>query len=204
MMTGIFMGLIFVMAVIKPSIAPKQPATSWREKLRSLLSLLPIVALMFMVLGTFYAGIATATEAAAFGVTGAFGIALLNRRISRRMLRDTFLSTAGTTAMIMFILIGAFVLQLVPAFLGLPAALSKAVIAMGLGPVELVLMICVLYPVLGTFMEELSMVVTTIPIFLPLLKMLGVDLVWFGAIVLTLILVIAFPQIALWLPDSAK
>jgi TRAP-type C4-dicarboxylate transport system permease large subunit len=126
---------------------------------------------------------------------------------------------------------------------------------MGLGPVELVLMICVLYLVLGTFMEELSMVVTTIPIFLPLLKMLGVDLVWFGvivimliqasivsppvgmnlfviqslrkhlaargenppikdvfigvlpffgAIVVTLILVIAFPQIALWLPNSAK
>ena len=255
MMTGIFMALIFVMALIKPSIAPKQPATSWREKFWSLLSLLPIVALMFMVLGTIYAGIATATEAAAFGVTGAFGIALLNKRINRKMLRDTFLSTAGTTSMIMFILIGAFVLQFVLAFLGLPAALSKAVIAMGLGPVELVLMICVLYLVLGTFMEELSMVVTTIPIFLPLLKMLGVDLVWFGvivimliqasivsppvgmnlfviqslrkhlaargenppikdvfigvlpffgAIVVTLILVIAFPQIALWLPNSAK
>ena len=171
------------------------------------------------------------------------------------MLRDVFLATAGTTSMILFILIGAFVLQFVLAFLGMPAALTRLVTGMGLGPVELVIAICVLYLVLGTFMEELSMVVTTIPIFLPLLKALHVDLVWFGvivviliqasivsppvgmnlfviqslrrqlaargenpaikdvfigvlpffvAIVATLVLVIAFPSIALWLPSSAK
>jgi C4-dicarboxylate transporter DctM subunit len=255
LMTGIFMLLIYVMAVIKPSIAPKQPASSWREKLVGSLALLPIVALMLVVLGTIYTGIATATEAAAFGVSGAFVIAFLNGRVNRTMLRETFLATAGTTSMIMFILIGAFVLQFVLAFLGLPALMSRFVIDMGLSPLQFVFMICVLYVILGTFMEELSMMVTTIPIFLPLLKALQVDLVWFGvivviliqaaivsppvgmnlfviqslrrqlagkgerppikdvfigvlpfflAIVATLLLVIAFPQIALWLPNSAK
>ncbi len=255
LMTGLFMLLIFGMTLVRPAIAPTLPACTWRERFAGLVSLLPIGALMFLVLGTIYTGLATATEAAAFGVTGAFVIAVINRRVSGTMLRDVFLATAGTTSMILFILIGAFVLQFVLAFLGMPAALTRLVTGMGLGPVELVIAICVLYLVLGTFMEELSMVVTTIPIFLPLLKALHVDLVWFGvivviliqasivsppvgmnlfviqslrrqlaargenpaikdvfigvlpffvAIVATLALVIAFPQIALWLPSSAK
>lgn len=255
LMAFAFMCLIALQAIRKPSIAPKVPASTWRERLVGLGSLLPIIFLMALVLGTIYTGVATATEAAAFGVCGAFLIAIVNRRINRSMLRETFLASAGTTAMILFILIGAFVLQFILAFLGLPALISNWVISMQLTQMQVVLMICVLYIVLGTFMEELSMVVTTIPIFLPMLKALGVDLVWFGVIVvmlvqiaivsppvgmnlfilhalrrqlagpgkeppisdvfigvmpfffvmvLTLALVIMFPQIALWLPGSAK
>jgi len=255
MMAFAFMVLIALQAIRKPSIAPKVPPSTWRERLVGLGSLLPILFLMALVLGTIYTGVATATEAAAFGVCGAFLIAIVNRRISATMLRETFLASAGTTAMILFILIGAFVLQFILAFLGLPALISNWVISMQLTQMQVVLMICLLYIVLGTFMEELSMVVTTIPIFLPMLKALGVDLVWFGVIVvmlvqiaivsppvgmnlfilhalrrqlagpgkeppisdifigvmpffftmiLTLVLVIMFPQIALWLPGSAK
>ncbi|HEU4381535.1 MAG TPA: TRAP transporter large permease subunit [Hyphomicrobiaceae bacterium] len=255
MMAFAFMVLIALQAIRKPSIAPKVPPSTWRERLVGLGSLLPILFLMALVLGTIYTGVATATEAAAFGVCGAFLIAIVNRRISATMLRETFLASAGTTAMILFILIGAFVLQFILAFLGLPALISNWVISMQLTQMQVVLMICLLYIVLGTFMEELSMVVTTIPIFLPMLKALGVDLVWFGVVVvmlvqiaivsppvgmnlfilhalrrqlagpgkeppisdifigvmpffftmiLTLVLVIMFPQIALWLPGSAK
>jgi tripartite ATP-independent transporter DctM subunit len=254
-MTLAYMVVIAIIASINPSIAPRLPASSWKQRFVSLLSLIPITLLMLLVLGTIYFGIATATEAAAFGVAGAFFITLLNGRVTRRMLRETFLATAGTTAMIMFILIGAFVLQFVLALLGLPAALAKWVVDLGLGPTQVVLMICLVYLVLGTFMEELSMMVMTIPIFLPLLKTLGVDLVWFGVIVVILIcaaiisppiginlfvvqnlrkqlakkgeeppiadvfigvlpffamtivvllLVVAFPQLSLWLPNTAK
>jgi len=255
MMAFAFMCLIALQAIRNPSIAPKVPASTWRERLVGLGALLPIIFLMAVVLGTIYTGVATATEAAAFGVCGAYLIALVNRRITISMLRETFLASAGTTAMILFILIGAFVLQFILAFLGLPALISNWVIGMQLTQMQVVLMICVIYIVLGTFMEELSMVVTTIPIFLPMLKALGVDLVWFGVIVvmlvqiaivsppvgmnlfilhalrrqlagpgkeppisdvfigvmpffftmiLTLALIIIFPQIALWLPGSAR
>jgi tripartite ATP-independent transporter DctM subunit len=255
LMVCAYMLVIVIMAMINPAIAPRLPASTWRERFVSLLSLVPITLLILLVLGTIYLGIATATEAAAFGVTGAFVITVINGRGTRRMLRETFLATAGTTAMIMFILIGAFVLQFVLALLGLPAALAKWVVDMGLGPMQVVMMICLVYLVLGTFMEELSMMVMTIPIFLPMLKTLGVDLVWFGVIVVILIcaaiisppvginlfvvqnlrkqlakkgaeppiadvfigvlpffvmtivvlmLVVAFPQIALWLPNTAK
>lgn len=186
-MTLMFMALIAVMAVRNPSIAPKGPAASWRQRIEGLAALVPIFFLMGMVLGTIYTGVATATEAAAFGVCGALIIAAINRRVSLRMLRETFLAAAGTTAMILFILIGAFVLQFVLAFLGIPARISKWVIDLQLTKMQVVILICVLYIVLGTFMEELSMVVTTVPIFLPMLKALGVDLIWFGVIIVMLV-----------------
>ena len=132
LMTFIFMVLIAIQALREPKIAPKAARSNWAERLTGLTALIPIVFLMGMVLGTIYAGVATATEAAAFGVCGAFLIAALNRRLSISMLRETFLAAAGTTAMILFILIGAFVLQFVLAFLGLPAKISKWVVDMQL------------------------------------------------------------------------
>ena len=255
LMTVLFMVLIAIMSLRNRAVAPKAEPASWREKIVALGSLLPIIVLMALVLGTIYAGIATATEAAAFGVVGAFVITAINGRLSIEMLRETFLATAGTASMIMFIMIGAFVLQFVVAFLGLPAMISNWVISLDLTALQVVLMICILYIILGTFMEELSMMVTTIPIFLPMLKALGIDLVWFGIVVvmlvqiaivsppvgmnlfvlhaqrrelaahgeepsiadvflgvlpffavmvLTLAIVIAFPQVTLWLPQLSK
>jgi tripartite ATP-independent transporter DctM subunit len=187
LMTLSFMAVIFIAAKRDPSIAPRVPDVPWREKVAGLIHLLPIVVLILLVLGTIYAGIATATEAAAFGVTGAFVMALLSRRLTIATLREALVVTSTTTAMIMFILIGAFVLQFVLAFLGIPSALSRWITELGLTPLQLVLMVCLLYVVLGTFMEELSMVVTTIPVLVPLFKSLGIDMVWFGVIVVILV-----------------
>ena len=103
------------------------------------------------------------------------------------MLREAFLSTATTTSMIMFILVAAFVLQFVVSFLGIPAAVTKLVVEFNLSAVQMVLLICVLYFILGMFMESLSMVVITIPILLPVLRSLGVDMVWFGILVVIMV-----------------
>ena len=112
---------------------------------------------------------------------------LLSRRLTLATLREALVVTSTTTAMIMFILVGAFVLQFILAFLGVPSALSRWITELGLTPLQLVLMVCLLYVVLGTFMEELSMVVTTIPVLVPLFKSLGIDMVWFGVIVVILV-----------------
>ncbi len=189
-----FMAVIFIAVKITPSKAPMEPPTSWGEKIYSILGLLPVLGLIACVLGTIYVGIATATEAAAFGVTGAAVLALLYRKLNRHTLRATFLATATTTGMIMFILVGAFVLQFVVSFLGIPAALTRAAISLNLSAMQMVLLILALYLVLGMFMESLSMVVITIPILLPVLRSLGVDMVWFG------ILVVIMVEIALITP----
>ncbi|MBB6469107.1 tripartite ATP-independent transporter DctM subunit [Aminobacter lissarensis] len=184
LMIVVFMAIIFVMALYRPNIAPRgeiQPLTS-KGRWKLLLSVIPTCFLIFLVLGTIYLGVATATEAAAFGVSGALVISGFMRTISIRMISSAILATAATTSMIVFILIGAFSLQFVITYLGLPAALSNWVTGLGLSPLQFIILICVTYFLLGTFMEELSMVVTTIPIILPMLHELHVNLVWFGVI----------------------
>jgi tripartite ATP-independent transporter DctM subunit len=182
----LFMLYIFVVALIRPHWAPREPAVPFVTMLRDLLDMLPTLALIFLCLGTIYLGVATPTEAAAFGVSGAFVLALLGRKINGAMLRSVFLSSARSTAMVMLILTAAFLLNSAFAILGIPHAISKAVAAMQLTPATTVLGLVILYLVLGTFMDGFSMLVTTIPVVLPLLKAQNIDLVWFGVIAVML------------------
>lgn len=187
-MMVVFSLLIFGHSVIRPEAAPRETNRyTLAEKVAGLLKVLPAGVLITIVLGTIYVGIATATEAAAFGVTGAFVIALMKRRVTRAMLNDCFMSTAATTGMVMFILVGAFLLQFVLAFTGVPAAVSNYVTGLGLSEIQLILLICLIYLVLGMFMESMAMMVTTLPLILPLLNSMGVDLVWFGVILVLMV-----------------
>ena len=182
-----FMATIVVITRRNPGATPASEPTSWPDRWRGLVHLVPILLLVVLVLGTIYAGIATATEAGAFGVTGALALAVAKRRVSVRMLTEAFLASATTTSMIIMILIGAFLLQFVASFLGMPAALAGWVVSMDFSSLEVILIICALYIVLGMFMESLSIVVVTVPILVPMLQPLGVDLVWFGVIIVVLV-----------------
>lgn len=182
-----FLIVIIAIAIIKPAIAPKESPSPLREKLIGLFALIPIFALIFIVLGTIYLGIATPTEAAAFGVSGALVLAVANRRFNARMLRETLLASATTSAMIMFILIGAFLLQFVMSFLGVPLAIARLITELKLSAIEVVVIVCLVYIILGMFMESMSMIVITVPVLVPVLRTLGVDLVWFGIIVVMVV-----------------
>ncbi|MDN5844333.1 MAG: TRAP transporter large permease, partial [Alcaligenaceae bacterium] len=185
LMMLMFMALILVMALISPSKAPRlnTAAMAAVSALRGVFAIMPILILLALVMGTIYMGIATATEAAAFGTVGAFLVALMKGRLNKAMLREAFSNTAGTTGMIMLILIGAFLLQFVLSMSGVPGALSRWTISLGLSQIELILLLCGIYLILGMFMESLAMVVMTVPIVVPVLQAMGVDLVWFGIIV---------------------
>ena len=187
LMAAIFMVIIVVMAKIWPGLAPRETAPSWRIRLVGLLALIPMIALMFIVLGTIYLGVATPTEAAAFGVVAALLLTALERRLSVRMLADTALATVRSSCMIMLIVTGAFTLSFALAILGVPAQVTAWVTGMQLSPVSLVIFLILFYLLLGTFMESLSMMVTTIPILVPALKAADVDLVWFGVIMVVLV-----------------
>jgi C4-dicarboxylate transporter, DctM subunit len=187
MLAGIFMFIIAVAAKIWPSVAPREVAPSWRVRLLGLISLFPVILLMFIVLGTIYLGVATPTEAAAFGVVASFIIAALNRQVTRHTLRQVVVTTVRTSSMIMLIVTSAFILSFALAILGVPAQLTQLVSGLQLTPVTFVLILVVFFMILGTFMEALSMMVTTMPILVPVLKSMGVDLVWFGIIMVVLL-----------------
>jgi tripartite ATP-independent transporter DctM subunit len=186
LLTMVFMVIIACMAKIWPNMAPRETAPPWRDRLIGLLALTPIFALMLIVLGTIYAGIATPTEAAAFGVVASFILAAFERRINRQMVQEVLLSTVRSSCMIMLIVTAAFILNFALSILGVPTQISRFVASLNLSSLTFVIFLILFYLLLGTFMEALSMIVTTIPILVPALKAAGIDMVWFGVIVVIL------------------
>jgi C4-dicarboxylate transporter, DctM subunit len=187
LLAAIFMAIIAIMTLIRPSLAPREQAPPWRARLLGLFALIPMIALIFLVLGTIYMGVATPTEAAAFGVVGALVLAAMEGQLTWSMLKASALATVRSSCMIMLIVTGAFTLSFALAILGVPAQVTSWVTSLELSAVGLVLFLILFYLLLGTFMESLSMMVITLPILVPALKATGVDLVWFGVIMVVLV-----------------
>ena len=159
----------------------------WRDRLLSLVDLLPTTLLIGLVLGTIYAGWATPTESAALGVAGALVLALVDGRLNWRMLNESMHATARTTSMIALILFGAYFLNYILSSLGVPQMLAKFLTGLPLPGWAIMLVIIGFYLALGTFMEGMSMVITTIPLLFPVVKALGYDPIWFGVVITMLV-----------------
>ena len=138
------------------------------------------------VIGSIYAGLATATESAALGVIAALGVAAWHRRLTLRMLLHAFEGTMRTTAMIMAILIAAYFLNFVITSIGLTAQVNRFVTGLGLSSTELLVAVIIFYLILGCFMETLSMMVATVPIIAPIMFKAGYDPIWFGILIIIL------------------
>lgn len=177
----LFMALIFVATIIRPSIAGiGEASTGWKERFLLLKDLVPPLGIFGVVMGSMYSGLATATEASAFGVVAALALGAFYRRISIKMLNECFRSTIRTTAMVTLIVTAAFFLNFVLSVLGLPQAIAAWVKSLGISPMQTIWLLFLLYLVLGCFLETLAMMITTIPIVTPLVVSMGFDPVWFG------------------------
>jgi C4-dicarboxylate transporter, DctM subunit len=137
-------------------------------------------------MGSIYAGWATPTEAAALGVLAVLVIAICNRKISLAFLHDSFAATLKTTSMILLIMIAAFYMNYVFSVLGIPQQLSAWFVAMKMSPYVTMWLIVLFYLILGCFIETISMMVTTIPLVLPIVVAAGYDPVWFGIFLVVL------------------
>ncbi len=189
---GLILTLLFSLTVLiaclwKPHWGGEKIPTTWEQRIRLLPDLLPPLALLVIVIGAIFFGLATATESAAVGIVGALAIAGWRRRLTLTMLREVCEATVRTTAMVVAILVGAFFLNIVIQAIGLTQQLSKLITAYQLTPGQVLTAVIVLYLVLGTFMEELSMMISTIPITTPLILQAGYDPVWFGILIVLLI-----------------
>src|SRR5215217_4383583 len=183
----LFIVVILFKAHSSTPVEAAHPKIRLREKLKTIVDLLPTAILIVVVLGTIYGGLATATESAALGVVGAMIFAAIEGKLTFRMLNASAEATARNTALIGLILFGAYVLNYVLVGLGVPQALAKTVAAMPLPPWGIMMLIIGFYLALGTFMEGFSMIVTTIPVVFPIVTALGYDPIWFGVIVTMLV-----------------
>jgi len=139
---------------------------------------------MLLVLVSMYTGVATPTEAAALGCVGAAIVAWLDKSLSWKALKEIAFGSMQTCSMMGLILVGATILSFATTILGYPAALNNWVASMDLDPMMLIFMMLVVYLILGTFMDGFAMIVTTLPVFLPLALAAGFDKVWFGIFII--------------------
>jgi tripartite ATP-independent transporter DctM subunit len=186
-LTVLFSLTVLVACMWRPRWGGQRIKTSWKERWHTLPDLLPPLVLLVIVVGAIFFGLATATESAAVGIIGALAIAAWRRRLTLTMLREVCEGTVRTTAMVVAILIGAFFLNVVIQTIGLTQQLGKLITAYKLTPGQVLTAVIVLYLILGTFMEELSMMISTIPITTPLIIQAGYDPVWFGILLVLLI-----------------
>jgi tripartite ATP-independent transporter DctM subunit len=240
--------VIVVIARLRPDWMPSAPSMPVRERLRAALGMWKLLVLFFLAVFGIYLGWFSPTEAAAVAVAAAIAIAFLSGQMSWRGLRGALLETVYTSAMIFFIVIGAFIFSRFIVLTRLPTELVSWVESLGLPGTAVLAAMVILYLVLGCFLESVSMILITVPVVLPLVTSLGYSGVWFGIFVtvlaeaglitppvglnvfvirsqipelplgtifrgamnflaadaVLLVLLIAFPPIALWLPAVFK
>jgi tripartite ATP-independent transporter DctM subunit len=168
-------------------VPPAEAPITFIEKLYQSRRLIPCALLVIMICWVIVAGYATATESAAYGVFGSLILAMSTRSLTFRNFWEGLLATSKTSCMIMFILAGAAFLTKTMAFTGIPAALAQQVAAMQLSPLGLIAILTLVYLLLGTALDGISMIVLTSAVVLPMVQQAGFDLIWFGIFIVLLV-----------------
>ena len=188
-----YMIAIAIYVRLKPDSAGARERAGYRERFRSLAAVWPVLMVFLAVVGGIYGGIFTPTEAAAVGAFGTGLIAYVNGGLTAATLKRAILSTAGSTAMIFFIVYGAGVYNSFLALSQLPQMAAGWVTAQGFNPWVVMVIVLVLYLIFGCVMDSLSMILLTVPIFFPIMSALDYGLppeefaLWFGIIVLIVV-----------------
>ena len=245
LVTLVIMATVLVLVLIDPKVAPQGRAYSMREKVVSLRVVGPMVFLFIAVTGVIYTGIATPTEASGLGAFGAFLIVLWERRFTRAGLAKALVHAAHASCMIIMIIVCAKIFGYFFTLTQSTQALVAWVSALDLSRWVVLALILLGYLILGCLMDQVAILILTVPIVLPVIKALGFDPVWFGVIVIVMaevglvtppvglnvfvvaryakrplaeifggvwphvfshlllvVLLVAYPQIILWLPSK--
>jgi len=245
LLMALFSGYIIVWALMHPDKTPRfDDDRTLKERIIATGQLIPCILLIVFVCWVMVAGYATATEAAMFGVVGALILAAWGGSLTWKNFYDSLMGATRLSCMIMFILAGASFLTSTMAFTGIPRVLAEWVVSLHPSPYALIAVLSLVYIVLGTALDGVSMIVLTTSIVIPMIQKAGFDLVWFGIfivimveiaevtppvgfnlfvlqtmsgkdstyvakasipfffmMVISIVLITVFPEIATWLPD---
>lgn len=185
---AIYAIMIITRVKFNPAIAPQRTETySRQEKLQAVKYAWPLPVLVVIVIGSIYGGVATPTEAGAFGTLCAIGLARIAGKFDRGVLWDSMLEALDGTARIFFVALGAVLLTRLIVLSGIPDYITDSLTAGHLGLLTVIIAAAFVYIVLGCFLEPVSIMLITLPILVPVLKHLGVNLIWFGILVVKLL-----------------
>ncbi|WP_461176432.1 TRAP transporter large permease [Virgibacillus ainsalahensis] len=183
LLTILFSITVWLVIVLRPSMAPTGEQYSIKEKIASTKSLFWVIVVFLIVIGGMYLGIFGPTEAGGIGATTTFLIALYRRKINLETLSKALSNTLKTTGFIFAIILGAFLLNYFLAITKVPIILAEVLTNLGLNAMGILFLIISMYILLGAIMDELAMIVITMPIVIPIIESLGFDLIWFGVII---------------------
>jgi tripartite ATP-independent transporter DctM subunit len=188
LLMALFSGYIMWWSWRNPDKVPAaDPPTTFMQKIVASKQLIPCALLIIFVCWVLIAGYATATECAAYGVAGSLAIAAVGGGLTWQNFKEGLMGTTRTSCMIMFILAGAAFLTKTMAFTGIPRELAEWVNGMHLSPYALIGVLTVVYLILGTALDGISMIVLTAAVVLPMIQKAGFDLVWFGIFIVLLV-----------------
>ena len=187
-LAGLSSAYIALRGWLNPALAPRAHApVSWRMRFVGLVELLPVAFLIFAIVGSLYAGLASPTEAAAVGVFAALALATFQRSLTLQGLKSALLGAVRTSSMAGLIVAAGSFFSVALAYLGAPQAVADAIAAVGFEGLQLIFVLLAVYIVLGLFLDGMSTIIMTLPITLPLVMAAGYDPIWFGVfIVLTI------------------
>jgi tripartite ATP-independent transporter DctM subunit len=186
-LSAIFVGYIVLRVRMEPSLAPKtafEEHHGWRRFQPFLQYVIPLVSIFVIVVGAMIAGWATPTECAALGAFATIVLAFLYRSLSVKNLVQSLRGTASISGMILFIIVGATTFSQILSFSGASNGLAQLITGLGLPPLAVIAGMMLFLIFLGVFVEQVSMMMITLPIFMPIVQQMGVDLVWFGVMFL--------------------
>ncbi|MBU2961679.1 TRAP transporter large permease subunit [Citreicella sp. C3M06] len=183
-----FMGYVAIMSFVAKDFDPiPEPHMTLLDKLKNSRFLIPVICLIIVVIGSMYLGIATATEAAAFGVIGSLMLAAAQGSLSWGTFSESLMGAVRTSAMIALILAGASFLSLSMGFTGIPRGLADLIASWDLSRFQLIMALLVFYIVLGCFLDGISSVVLTMAVVEPMIRAQGIDLIWFGIFIVVVV-----------------
>ena len=187
LLSAAFVAYIMIRAKLTPALAPPTPVEShapWESRRLLLIYVVPLVAIFTVVVGAMSAGLATPTESAALGAFATFAMALTYRALTIEVLMRSLQGTVAISGMILFIILGATTFSQILSFSGATDGLVSTILGQGLSPLAVLALMMAILIFLGIFVDQVSMMLITLPVFMPLVERLGIDPIWFGVLFL--------------------
>ena len=180
----VFSGIVLIKCILNPKLGPLGPRYTWREKLVSLKSILPVAVIFLIVVGTLYGGICSPTEASGIGASGVILVSLFMKKLTWKNLSQALWETGVTSSFIFAIMIGGFLIARFLVVSNISHLIVNSVQQMHLSQLEFILYMVILYTILGCILDLFGALILTIPFIFPITVNLGIDSIWFGVFVI--------------------
>jgi tripartite ATP-independent transporter DctM subunit len=187
MLSAAFVGYIILRVRANPALAPPTPIeerTGWAKYELLVLYVIPLISIFIVVIGAMSGGIATPTESAALGALATMALALIYRALTVAMLMKALRGTVAISGMILFIILGATTFSQILSFSGATEGIVGSILGQGLSAFAVLAGMMGLLIFLGIFVDQVSMMLITLPVFMPIVQRLDIDLIWFGVLYL--------------------